>query len=108
MLRAKLSDGWVPQNPPLTNDQNIINADGVTPNLVPSEGYTYPRTPAQVRVPPPSTVTVSQLSDRRPVLGVQESASECEAVPEQQPDTLGPVQTGGRRQAASAEALRRR
>ena len=48
VLRAKLSGGWYPNNPSETNDQNILQADNVTPNLVPSEGYTYPRNPGEV------------------------------------------------------------
>ncbi len=49
VLRAKLSGGWYPATPSETNDQNILLPDNQTPNLVPSEGYTYPRNPAQVR-----------------------------------------------------------
>ena len=61
-LRAKLSNGWFPNDPTTTNDQNILQADNVTPNLVPSEGYTYPRAPNDVRVLPPKTTSTTSAA----------------------------------------------
>ncbi len=52
-LRAKLSGGWYPLTPSETNDQNILQSDNQTPNLVPSQGYTYPRNPGEVRASSP-------------------------------------------------------
>ena len=57
ILRAKLSGGYVAGNALATNDQNILQTDNMTPNLVPSNGYTFPRTPAQVSRQCPSDFT---------------------------------------------------
>ena len=46
--RAKLSQRYDPTNPLQNDDQNIIQDDGVTPTLVPSNGYTFDRIPTQV------------------------------------------------------------
>ena len=49
VYRAMLSERYVPGNIDETDDQNILLADDVTPDLVPSNGYTYDRIPSQVR-----------------------------------------------------------
>ena len=53
-LRARLSGGYNPGNVLANNDQNIIKADGVTPILVPSNGYTFDRIPQGVSQSPGS------------------------------------------------------
>ena len=47
-LRARLSSMYYPGNLLQNDDQNIINADGKSPILVPSNGYTFDRIPSQV------------------------------------------------------------
>ena len=47
-LRARLSGGYNPGNILANNDQNIIKADGVSPILAPSNGYTFNRIPQGV------------------------------------------------------------
>jgi len=49
-LRARLSSMYYPGNMLQNDDQNIIQADGVTPTLVPSNGYTFDRIPSQVSI----------------------------------------------------------
>ena len=47
-LRARLSSMYYPNNRLQNDDQNIIQSDGVSPTLVPSNGYTFDRIPSQV------------------------------------------------------------
>ena len=47
--RAKLSERWNPTDALANDDQNIIQSNGVSPTLVPSNGYTFDRIPSQVR-----------------------------------------------------------
>ncbi len=46
--RARLSKSYYPADKLANDDQGIFLADNVTTNLVPSNGYTFDRTPAQV------------------------------------------------------------
>jgi hypothetical protein len=45
--RAKLSFRYDPNNALINDDQNIIQSNGVSPTLVPSNGYTFDRIPSQ-------------------------------------------------------------
>ena len=47
-LRAKLSNSYAPTDVLKNDDQNILQSDNKTPILVPSNGYTFDRIPAQV------------------------------------------------------------
>jgi hypothetical protein len=68
ILRAKLSYGYDPSDPSKTNDQNIIADNGMTPILVPSNGYTFPRNPQNVSAlgldPKPISTPYSALALR--------------------------------------------
>jgi len=48
-LRAKLSNSFYPTNILKNDDQGILTRDGNSVILVPSNGYTFERTPTQVR-----------------------------------------------------------
>ena len=48
-LRAKLSNSFYPTNVLNNDDQGILTRDGSSVILVPSNGYTFERTPTQVR-----------------------------------------------------------
>ncbi len=48
-LRAKLSNASYPTNVLQNDDQGLLTRDGKSVILVPSNGYTFERTPTQVR-----------------------------------------------------------
>ena len=47
-MRARLSSMYYPNDRLQNDDQNIVQADGKSPTLVPSNGYTFDRIPSQV------------------------------------------------------------